>query len=172
MAEQIFSYSETELSAVAERLLVLAAAGGATAAEADVSEGCGQNVSLRLGEVETIEYNRDKGVSLTVYLGQQKGHASTSDFSEQALADTVAAALNIARYTMGDDCAGLADPALLLQAGQRRDLDLYHPWDLPVDDAIALARECEDAARAADARITNSEGGTVATHATRHCYAN
>ena len=172
MAEQIFSYSETELAAVAERLLVLAAAGGATAAEADVSEGCGQNVSVRLGEVETIEYNRDKGVSLTVYLGQQKGHASTSDFSEQALADTVAAALNIARYTMGDDCAGLADPALLLQAGQRRDLDLYHPWDLPVDDAIALARECEDAARAADPRITNSEGGTVTTHATRHCYAN
>jgi len=112
MAEQIFSYTEAALEDIAARMLALARAGGATAAETDVSEGCGQNVSVRLGEVETIEYNRDKGVSLTVYLGQKKGHASTSDFSDKALADTV------------------------------------------------------------DARISNSEGGTVATHATRHCYAN
>ncbi|MDC7718317.1 metalloprotease PmbA [Vogesella sp. DC21W] len=172
MAEQIFSYTEAALEDIAARMLALARAGGATAAETDVSEGCGQNVSVRLGEVETIEYNRDKGVSLTVYLGQKKGHASTSDFSDKALADTAAAALNIARYTAEDDCAGLADPALLLKAGDRRDLDLYHPWDLPVEQAIALARQCEDVARGVDARISNSEGGSVATHVTRHCYAN
>lgn len=172
MSEQIFSYSSPELESIASRILELARAGGATAAEADISEGCGHSVSVRLAEVETIEYNRDKGVSVTLYLGQKKGHASTSDFSDVALQDTVNAALNIARYTAADDCAGLADPALLMKAEQDRDLDLYHPWDLPVETAIELARECEAAARAVDARIRNSEGGTVSTHATRHCYAN
>ena len=89
MSEQIFSYSEATLENIVGRMLSLAKDGGATAAEADVSESCGQNVSVRLGEVETIEFNRDKGVSLTVYIGQKKGHASTSDFSDRALADTV-----------------------------------------------------------------------------------
>ena len=172
MSEQIFSYSAAQLESIATRILDLARTGGASAAEADVSEGCGQNVSVRLSEVETIEYNRDKGVSVTLYIGNKKGHASTSDFSDVALQDTVTAALNIARYTAEDDCAGLADPALLLKRDDYRDLDLYHPWNLPVEQAISLARECEEAARTVDARISNSEGGSVATHATRHCYAN
>lgn len=172
MSEQIFSYSQQQLETLTARVLELARLGGATAAESDISEGCGQNVTVRLSEVETIEYNRDKGVSVTLYIGQNKGHASTSDFSDKALQDTVNAALNIARYTAADDCAGLADPALLLKNSDYRDLDLYHPWNLPVETAITLARECEDAARGVDARIVNSEGGTVATHATRHCYGN
>ncbi|MFC3532177.1 metalloprotease PmbA [Vogesella facilis] len=172
MSEQIFSYSESDLENIVGRMLELASSNGATAAEVDVSESCGQNVSVRLAEVETIEYNRDKGVSLTVYLGQKKGHASTSDFSDKALADTVAAALNIARYTAEDDCAGLADPALLFDHANDRALDLFHPWALPVERAIDIARQCEDAARAVDARISNSEGGSVSSHVSRHCYAN
>ena len=98
------------------------------ACEVDVSEGFGQSVTVRRGEVETIEYNRDKGMGVTVYLGQRKGHASTSDFSPQALRDTVEAALNIARFTAADDCAGLADADCWRK--DCPDLDLYHPWAL------------------------------------------
>lgn len=172
MSEQTFSYSNQALEDLAATVLDLARAGGATAVETDISEGSGQNVSVRLGEVETIEYTRDKGVSVTLYLGKKKGHASTSDFSAKALRDTVQAALDIARYTAEDDCSGLADPDLLLPKGSERELDLYHPWDLPVESAIELARACEAAARAVDTRISNSEGGTVGSHASRHCYAN
>lgn len=143
---------------------------GATACDVDVSESAGQNVTVRLGEVETIEYNRDKGVGITVYIGQRKGHASTSDFSDAAVAQTVAAAMAIARYTAEDDCAGLADQACL--ATTFAELDLYHPWDLSVESAIELAQRCEGAARAIDARITNSEGATVATHSGHSVYAN
>ena len=99
---------------------------------------------MRKGEVETIAYNRDKGIGVTVYVGARRGHASTADFAKAAIKDTVAKALTIARYTAEDDCAGLADPALLATAW--RDLDLYHPWDLTVDEAIALGLECEAAA--------------------------
>ncbi|MEY3651603.1 MAG: hypothetical protein RLZZ351_968, partial [Pseudomonadota bacterium] len=121
-------------------------------------------------ETETIEYNRDKGVSVTVYFGQQKGHASTSDLSTQALHDTVAAACNIARYTARDEFCGLADPALM--AKDIPDLDLHHPWDLTVDQAIQLAQECESVARAVDSRITNSEGASVSTYEGMFAYAN
>ncbi|WP_255990011.1 metalloprotease PmbA [Chitinolyticbacter albus] len=165
-----FSYSEQQLQQLAAQVLDTARAEGATSADVEVSESVGQNVSVRLGDVETIEYNRDKGVGVTVYLGQAKGHASTSDFSAQALADTVRAAVAIARYTAADEYAGLPDAALL--ATRFPDLDLYHGWDLPVDDAIVLAQRCEDAARAVDTRISNSEGGSVNTHASRWVYAN
>ena len=101
-------------------------------------EGFGQSVTVRCGEVETIEYNRDKGIGVTVYLGQQKGYASTSDFSSAAVRDTVAAAIDIARFTAADPCAGLADASLMATA--MPDLDLYHPWALPVESAIDLAR--------------------------------
>lgn len=170
MADQPFSYSRAALEGVAQQVLDLARQGGATSCEVDVSEGLGQSVTVRLGEVETIEYNQDKGVSVTVYLGQSKGHASTSDFSDRSLADTVAAAVAIARYTAADDCAGLADASLL--ATDFPDLDLYHPWTLPVEQAIELARECEDAARAVDGRIANSEGGSVNTSVSHFIYAN
>lgn len=170
MSDTRFSSTTDTLRALAARVLELARAGGATAAESEVSEGFGQNVTVRKGEVETVEYNKDKGVSLTVYIGQRRGHASTSDFSEDALRRTVDKALAIARYTAEDDCAGLADAELL--AREFPDLDLYHPWDLAVAEAIELARVCEAAALGVDARINNSEGATVSTQESQFIYAN
>ncbi len=151
-------------------MLAYAGQRGASAAAVDVSEGFGQSVTVRQNEVETIEYTRDKGLSVTVYLGQRRGHASTSDFSPQAVRDTVDAALAIARHTAQDDCAGLPDAGLL--AREFPDLDLYHPWDLPVDAAIELAKQCERAALEADARIVNSEGATVNVHEGQFVHAN
>ncbi|WP_137939101.1 metalloprotease PmbA [Chitinivorax sp. B] len=167
---EAFAYSRDRLTDIVQDILRQAASNGATACEAEISEGFGQNVTVRLGEVETIEYNRDKGVGVTVYIGQQKGHASTSDFSPRAIADTVKAALSIARYTAADDCAGLADPALL--ARQTPAIDLCFPWALPVEHAIELARECEAVAQAADPRISNSEGATVSTQQSHFIYGN
>ncbi|MBI1394858.1 MAG: metalloprotease PmbA [Betaproteobacteria bacterium] len=148
----------------------MAARLGATSAELDVSESRGQTVTVRRGEVETIEYNRDKGLSVTVYVGHRRGHASSADLSPKALEDTVRAAVSIASHTAEDDCAGLADEDLL--ARDPEDLELHHPWDLPVERAIEIARECEAAALAVDPRISNSEGGSVATHASQFVYAN
>ena len=170
MSEPRFSYSLAQLQEMSETVLRLAKEAGASAAEAEVSLGFGQNVSVRMNETETIEYNRDKGVSVSVYFGQQKGHASTSDLSPQALQDTVAAACNIARYTAKDEFCGLADAALM--AKNIPDLDLHHPWDVKVDDAIALAKVCEAEARGVDARITNSEGASVSTYEGMFAYAN
>src|SRR3970040_1539120 len=113
MPDSHFSSSADRLRQIARDVLDYAAQRGASAAETEVSEGAGQTVTVRRGAVETIEYNRDKGIGVTVYLGKQRGHASTSDFSMQALRDTVDAALSIARFTASDECAGLADPGLL-----------------------------------------------------------
>jgi PmbA protein len=143
---------------------------GASAAESEVSEGTGQTVTVRQGKVETIEYNRDKGMGVTVYIGQQRGHASTTDFSPQAVRDTVDAALSIARFTAADECAGLADPDRL--ARDIPDLDLWHPWGLPVERAIELAKSCEEAGFAVDKRLTNSEGATVSTQGSHFIYGN
>ncbi len=170
VAENRFPETDETLRRLAGRVLELARAGGATAAETEVSEGFGQTVTVRMGEVETLEYNRDKGISVTVYLGQRKGHAASSDFSEDALRRMVDKALAIARYTAEDECAGLADPELL--ATEFPDLDLYHPWDLPVPEAIELARGCEAAALGVDPRIRNSEGATVSSQQSRFIYAN
>jgi len=133
-----FSHSFDELRQIAQDVLDHARAKGASAAETEVSEGFGQGVTVRRGEPETIEYNRDKGVGVTVYIGRQRGHASTSDFGPNAVRETVEAALSIARFTAVDEAAGLADEALL--ARDIADLDLYHPWRLPVDGATELAR--------------------------------
>jgi len=168
--ESRFSHSPETLREIAQDLIGYARKQGASAASAEVSDGFGQGVSVRHGAVETIEYNRDKGLSISVYIGQRRGNASTSDFSPQAVRDTVDAALNIARFTASDDCAGLPEPEML--ATEFPDLDLYHPWTLDVDDAIALARECEQAAFAADKRINNSEGATVNVHEAQFVYAN
>jgi PmbA protein len=170
MSEPRFSYSLVQLQEMSETVLRLAKDAGASAAEAEVSLGFGQNVSVRMNETETIEYNRDKGVSVSVYFGQQKGHASTSDLSPQALKDTVAAACNIARYTAKDEFCGLADAALM--AKNIPDLDLHHPWSITVSDAIELAKVCEAEARVVDARITNSEGASVSTYEGMFAYAN
>jgi PmbA protein len=165
-----FSHTDAALRHIAQDMLAYAKQRGATAASAEVSEGFGQAVTVRHGEVETIEYNRDKGLGITVYIGQQRGNASTSDFSSQAIRDTVDAALSIARYTAKDDCSGLPDADKL--ARKHVDLDLYHPWVLPVEDAIALAQECEQAALDTDKRISNSEGATVNVHEAQFITAN
>ncbi len=165
-----FSHPDAALRQIAQDMLAYAKQRGATAASAEVSEGFGQAVTVRHGEVETIEYNRDKGLGITVYLGQQRGNASTSDFSPHAIRDTVDAALSIARYTAKDDCSGLPDADKL--ARKHIDLDLYHPWLLPVEDAIALAQECEQAALDTDKRISNSEGAAVSVHEAQFITAN
>jgi len=170
MTANVFSYSRESLEGIAAQVLDLAVQQGATSCEVDVSEGRGQTVTVRLGEVETIEYNQDKGVGVTVYIGQQKGHASTADFSASALADTVAAAVNIARFTAADDCSGLADRGLL--ATEFPALNLFYPWDVDVERSIELARQCEAAARAVDSRIRNSEGATVSSQDSQFIYAN
>ena len=165
-----FPLTANGLATIADQVLADARAGGATAAETEVSQAFGQSVTVRKGDVETIAYNRDKGIGVTVYVGARRGHASTADFSSTAIKDTVTKALTIARYTAEDHCAGLADPALL--ARDWEDLDLYHPWDLAVEQAIDLGRECEAAALAVDPRISNSEGATVSLHEAQFVYAN
>lgn len=170
MADSGFSYSLDEIKQMSEDVLKVAKSQGASAAEAELSLSIGQNVSVRMGETENIEYNRDKGMSVTVYFGQQKGHASTSDLSPQALKDTVAAACNIAKYTAKDEFCGLADAQLM--ATDILDLDLHHPWNISVDEAIEIAKECEAAALKVDARITNSEGASVSTGTGYFAYSN
>ncbi len=165
-----FSNSEQTLKQIAQDILQRAAKGGANACETDVSDGFGQNVTVRRGEVETIEYNRDKGVIVTVYLGKRRGYASTSDFSEPAVRDTVDAALSIARHTAADECAGLADENQM--ARDIPDLDLYHPWELNVEQAIELARSCEAEAFVVDKRVSNSEGASVSIQESHFVYAN
>ncbi|MFZ2267465.1 MAG: metalloprotease PmbA [Azonexus sp.] len=165
-----FSYAFPTLQQLAEDVLKHAREKGASACEVDVSEGFGQSVGVRCDEVETIEFNRDKGIGITIYSGQRKGYASTSDFSPQALRETVEAALNIARFTAEDDCAGLADVALM--AKDSPDLDLYHPWALTVEDAIETARRCEQAAFQTNPLISNSEGASVSTQQAHFVSAN
>jgi len=165
-----FSHSADVLRNIAQDMLDYAKQQGASAASVDVSEGFGQGVTVRQGTVETIEYNRDKGLAITAYIGQQRGNASTSDFSPRAMRDTVDAALSIARYTAKDDCSGLPDADML--ARDCPDMDLYHPWDLPIEAAIALAQQCEQAALDTDPRISNSEGATVNLHEAQFVSAN
>ncbi len=165
-----FTYDGSTLQTLTRDALDYARKRGATAAEVEVSEGYGQTVVVRRGDVETIEYNRDKGMGVSVYIGQQRGHASTSDFSPKALRDAVDAALSIARFTAADDCAGLADPDLL--AREFPDLQLWHSWPLPVERAIEIATICEDAGFAADKRISNSEGASVSTQESQFVYGN
>ena len=171
--EARFGHSLDTLRSLAQEALVHARKAGASDCEVDVSEGFGQSVSVRRGEVETIEHNRDKGLGVTVYLGRRKGHASTSDFSRTALRETVEAAFNIARYTAEDACAGLPEDELL--AGREQsfaDLDLYHPWPLSVEAAADLARRCEQAAFALSPLVTNSEGASVSTQEGQFIAAN
>ncbi len=166
----MFNHSEQTLRDVCAQALALAKAGGATAAEADVSESIGQSVQVRLQQIEQIEYQQDKSLDLTVYVGQRKGRASTADFSPAAVADTVRAALDIARYTAEDDCAGLADAALM--ATEFPDLQSYYEWTIDTAAAAELARRSEAAAQAADSRICNSEGAGVQTGHYHYVYGN
>ena len=143
---------------------------GADQAEVDVSLQKGLNVTVRLGEVETLEYQRDRGLGITVYFQQAKGSASSADLRPEAIRAMVAKACAIARFTARDDCAGLADPAEL--ARDIPDLSLDHPWDITPEEAIELARRCEAAGLAVDPRLTNSEGASVSTHQGVRVYGN
>jgi PmbA protein len=147
-----------------------ARAAGATQAEADCSLQQGLNVTVRLGEVETIEYQRDRALGITVYLNGAKGSASSADLRPEAVRQMVAKACSIARHTTRDEYAGLADAADM--AREIPDLDLYHPWELTPEQAIEKARECEAAGMAVDRRITNSEGATLSAHRGVRVYGN
>lgn len=168
--QQQFHYDLDTLKQKTQDILAIATQQGASAAEVDVSSSIGQSVSVRLGETENIEYNRDKGVSVTVYFGQQKGHASTSDLSEEAVRDTVLKACDIAKYTAKDPFCGLADADLL--AKEIIDCDLYHPQMLSVEAALDIAKTCENEARAVDSRIQNSDGASLSSGSGLFVYAN
>ena len=157
---QGFAYQRDQFQQIIEDTLAIAAAQGASDAAAEVSEGAGLSVSVRKGEIENVERNRDKSLGLTVYLGQRRGNASTSDFSRSAIEQTVRAAYDIARFTAEDPAAGLPDAEDLATPDVAGiDLDLFHPWAVDADAAADLARRCEDAAFATSRLISNSEGG-------------
>lgn len=145
-----------------ERVLEEAKRAGATDAAAEVSESQGLAVTVRKRSLETVEQTRDRSLDITVYVGQRRGSASTSDFSDQALRDTVQAAYHIARHTAEDPAAGLPEADLL--ATEFPDLDLYHPWPLSPEEAAELALQAEDAALSTDKRITNSDGASVSSY--------
>lgn len=159
-----FAYSKADFQDIVQQALDAARQAGASDAQAEVSEAQGLSVSVRNGQLENVENNRDKGLSITVYAGQRRGNASTSDFSPEAIARTARAAFDIARFTAEDDCAGLPEPELLAQKTDARKLDLFHPWDLSAQDAAKIALRAERAALRTDARVTNSEGAGVSTH--------
>ena len=158
--------SETEqlerLSTLVASILAEAKQQGASSAEAGLSVDRGLSVSVRLGEVETIEHHRSQGLGVTVYFGQRKGTASSTDLSAQAVRETVAAACRIAKHAAADEFAGLPEAELL--AKDFPDLDLYHPWVVEVEEAIELAKRCEDVARSFHPDITNSEGANLNTY--------
>lgn len=156
---RFFAHTQDELKQMAADVLRMARALGATDAATEISEGGGLSVSVRKGEIETIEQNRDKVVGVTVLIGQRRGNASTSDFSPAALQATAEAAYNIARFTAEDDCAGLAEEELLEQ--QPPELDLFHPWAIDAEAAVELARRAEAAAMAVSPKIRNSDGASV-----------
>lgn len=156
-----FSYTRTEFEELVDFALAHARKLGASDAGAEASEGCGLSVSVRKGELENVERNRDKSLGITVYIGSQRGNASTSDFSRPAIERTVQAAYDIARFTAQDPVAGLPDADDVAPVGAQPDLDLFHPWAVTSEQAAELALRCERAAFDTDRRITNSEGAGV-----------
>ena len=157
-----FAYSRAFFESRVDAALQAAKKLGATDSAAEVSEACGLSVSVRNGSLENVERNRDKGLSVTVYCGQRRGNASTSDFSDAAIKQTVRAAYDIARFTAEDPFANLPDASDICPEPDRsRDLELFYPWDLDSETATLIALECEAAALSVDKRITNSEGGAV-----------
>jgi PmbA protein len=157
-----FAYSQDQFKALVDETLAIARRLGASDAAAEVSEGAGLSVSVRKGEVENVERNRDKSIGVTVYLGQRRGNASTSDFSSAALEQTVRAAYDIARFTAEDPAAGLPEAEDLATPDEAaRELDLFHPWAVSSEQAAELACRCEQAAFDTSRRITNSEGAGV-----------
>ncbi|HEY7929860.1 MAG TPA: metalloprotease PmbA [Steroidobacteraceae bacterium] len=170
MAQQVDGSRIDELKQVVAGALAEAESTGASQADADASLQRGLTATVRLGEIDTLEYHRDRGLSVTLYFGKAKGSASTADLSPTAVRETVLKAAAIARHTSEDPCAGLPDPADL--ACDIPDLDLHHPWELEPEQAVAQARECEAAGLALDARLNNSEGATLTTHSGVRVYGN
>ena len=161
-ADSGFSYSRPYFEELVDTALAHAKTLGATDAGAEASEGCGLSVSVRMGELENVERNRDKSLGVTVYIGNRRGNASTSDFSRAAIEQTVQAAYDIARFTAEDPMAGLPDAQdIVPESQQRQDLDLFHTWDIDSTQAAELAKKTEAAALKTDRRITNSEGAAV-----------
>ncbi|HEX2199281.1 MAG TPA: metalloprotease PmbA [Burkholderiales bacterium] len=169
-----FTCEPGELRRLAQSVLEHARGAGASGAECEVSESHGLSVTVRKGRADTVEHNRDRSVGVSVYCGERpkarRGHASTSDFSPDALRQTVEAAVAIARHTAEDDCAGLPEADML--AREVPDLDLYHPWAISTEEAIDLARRCEAAAFAVSKKIRNSEGATVSAQHSQFVLAN
>lgn len=159
-----------ELTRIIDSVLTQAKTMGASDAEADVGVGSGLSANIRKGEIDKLEYERDKGLGITVYINGQKGNSSTSDFSEDAIKKSVEAAIGIAKHASRDEFAGLADPELM--ATEFPDLDLYHPWTIAPEAAIELAIECEQSAFDADNRISNSDGTSVSTYSGLNLYGN
>jgi PmbA protein len=170
MPETEASAATAPLREVATLALTQAQLQGASQAEADVSVSQGLSVNVRLGEVDTVEYQRDRGLAVTVYFGKRKGSASTADLTAAAVRETVEKACAIARYTAEDPYAGLIEPEML--AREIPDLDLDHPWQLTPESAIERARECEAAGLAVDARVSNSEGASVNSQRNTGVYGN
>ena len=158
------------LEGIVARLLQVAAEQGATQAEAAAHHDIGLSATARLGDVESLEYTNDRGVGITVYVDGRKGSASTSDFSDTALKESVGKAMTFARHMAHDEHAGLADENRM--AVDIPDLQLAHAWPLESTAAIDMAIACEAAARDADRRITNSEGATVASSSGVRAYGN
>ncbi|HEY2928987.1 metalloprotease PmbA [Piscinibacter sp.] len=157
-----FAYSRDQFQQLVDDALAFAKSLGASDAGAEVSEGVGLSVSVRKGEIENVERNRDKSIGVSVYIGRRRGNASTSDFSRAALEQTVHAAYDIARFTAEDPAAGLPDEQDLARGeAATRDLDLFHPWAIDAEGAVEIAMRCERAALSVDRRITNSEGAGV-----------
>ena len=152
------------------KILEEASRQGASACEVSVSMEQGLSTTVRQREVETVEFNRDQGFGITLYVGQRKGSASTTGSGDEAVRETVAAALAIAKHASADEFAGLADPALMAQ--DVPDLDLYHPWQIAPDQAIELALSCEASAFATDKRILNADGTSLSTHQGCRGYGN
>jgi PmbA protein len=160
-ADTGFAYSRADFEELVDTALAHARKLGASDAGAEASEGCGLSVSVRKGELENVERNRDKSLGVTVYVGQRRGNASTSDFSRPAIEQTVQAAYDIARFTAEDPVAGLPDAQDIAGPDEQPDLDLFHPWPITSAQAAEIALACEHAAFATDKRITNSEGAGV-----------
>lgn len=157
-----FAYSRDFFESLTDLALKAAKKLGATDAGAEVSEGCGLSVSVRNGELENVERNRDKSLGVTVYVGQRRGNASTSDFSQAAIEQTVRAAYDIASFTAEDPFASLPEAKdIAPEADRVRDLELFFPWAITSEEAMRLALECESAALSTSKRITNSEGAAV-----------
>jgi len=161
---------QQSLTSTAKEAVELAQKLGADQAEAGISYDEGLSVTVRLGELESVERQRDRGLAVTVYTHGRKGSASTAECSSAAVEETVRKAISIAGFTAEDECAGLAEPELM--AREQPDLDLYHPWEIGVTEAEALALRAEGAARSMDPRIKNSEGASVSTGRGVRVYAN